>query len=358
MFFGDSKKPWSYYILAFSVILVASYVGNSFRQTFATEGTQDEYEMVKKYLLNDSPLYGYNKPKIWIHSKYEVNARQWKNFGSRNSTDLNQPYLYLTIQSIINHCGNDFHICLIDDETFEKLIPSWDIDLTSVADPMKSHIRDIGMLELVYYYGGFIVPNSFLCTRNLMELYNNGTENGKKPFVIERPNRHVNNFKDNKTRLFAPEISFMGAPKNDETIKEFIQYLKESNLSGQRHFSQEMDFYNQNGEWCLDAMRQGKISYVGGETIGVKTKNKKPVLLEDLMEEKFLNVDMNTLFGIYIPRDELLKRPKYQWFSILPYEDILKSNLILAKFFKMSMVDATSEYHNEDITKVASVTAI
>jgi hypothetical protein len=76
------------------------------------------------------------------------------------------------------------------------------------------------------------------------------------------------------------------------------------------------------------------------------------------MEEKFLNVDMNTLFGIYIPRDELLKRPKYQWFSILPYEDILKSNLILAKFFKMSMVDATSEYHNQDITKVASVTAI
>ena len=67
---------------------------------------------------------GNNKPKLWIHMDYHINSRKWKNFMSRNSTDLNQPYLYLTIQSIINHNSNDFHICLIDDDAFEKILPN------------------------------------------------------------------------------------------------------------------------------------------------------------------------------------------------------------------------------------------
>ena len=64
---------------------------------------QDDYEKIQTYLLNDSPLYGYNRPKMFIHSKYEVNSRMWKSFQSRNNTDLNQPYLHLTIKSILNY---------------------------------------------------------------------------------------------------------------------------------------------------------------------------------------------------------------------------------------------------------------
>jgi hypothetical protein len=107
----------------------------------------DEYEMVKKYLLNDSPLYGFNKPKIWIHTKYEISARKWKDFYWRNTYDLNQPYIHLTIKSIINHCGGkDFHICLIDDETFSKLLPKMDISIDSnMAEPQKSAIPTIGI---------------------------------------------------------------------------------------------------------------------------------------------------------------------------------------------------------------------
>ena len=58
-----------------------------------------------------------------------------------NSTDLNQPYLHLVIQSIIDKCGDDFHICLIDDESFSKLIPSWNVDITNMADPHKQLFR-------------------------------------------------------------------------------------------------------------------------------------------------------------------------------------------------------------------------
>ena len=86
------RKNIYHYLFAFSLILTASYVGNKFKQNFVNNN--DEYELIKKYLLNDSPLYGFNKPKIWIHSKYDINARKWKDFQSRNTTNLNQPYLH------------------------------------------------------------------------------------------------------------------------------------------------------------------------------------------------------------------------------------------------------------------------
>ena len=125
------KNNIKHYLFAISLVVVASYVGNKFKDYYIDDSKQ-EYDMIKLYLLNDSPLYGENKPKIWIHSKYEINARKWRDFHSRNTNDLNQPYINLTIQSIIDHCSQDFHICLIDDQTFSKLIPGWNIDINNV----------------------------------------------------------------------------------------------------------------------------------------------------------------------------------------------------------------------------------
>ena len=77
----------------------------------------------------------------------------------------------MTIKSIINHCGDDFNICLIDDESFTKLLPSWDINVSRMAEPMKSQYRELGMARLLEIYGGLVVPNSFLCIKNLKPFY-------------------------------------------------------------------------------------------------------------------------------------------------------------------------------------------
>jgi hypothetical protein len=69
------------------------------------------------------------------------------------------------------------------------------------------------------------------------------------------------------------------------------------------------------------------------------------------MEESFLDIDSMQIFGIQIPRDELLKRIKYQWFTILPVKDILESNVILSKFFKNSMVDSADSILQRNDTK-------
>ena len=334
----SSKNP--YQILAvLGIVIVMSYIAPKIKQSFETN---DEYELIKKYLLNDSPLYGFNKPKLWIHSKYEVNSRKWKSFQSRNSTDMNQPYIHLTIKTIINHCGDDFNICLIDDETFSKLI----------AEPHKSHYRHIGMLQLIYYYGGMVVPNSFLCLKNLKSLYDMGIANGE-PFVCENVNRTVNVAKENHKRLFMPDITMIGAPKNNPSIKDFVEFLKKNEQTG--HFSSEPDFLGKASHWLMNEITIQKMELVGGELIGVKSQKRRPILLENLMEEEFLDLSPS-IYGIYIPADELLRRTKYQWFAVMPAEELLNTSPIIVKYLKASIVDSTNEYHKS--SEIPSVVAI
>lgn len=333
-----SSNQITQYLMLFGVILVAGYFGNSFNQKFQNK---DEYDLIKQYLLNESPLYGFNRPKLWIHSKYEVNARKWKDFYSRNTTDLNQPYIHLTIKTIINHCGNDFNICLIDDDTFSKLIPTWDIDLSNIAEPKKSQYREVGMMQLIYYYGGMVLPNSTICLKNLKPFYQESIA-GNKPFVCENINRNVNLLKQKQKLLFTPNTFIMGAPKNDPTIKELIEYLKQVNMDP--HFSSEMDFLGISSQWCMETINKGQMNLVMGQRIGVKTQDRKTILLEDLMEENFLNLSADCV-AVYIPREEILSRPKYQWFAVMNGEEILNANMIVAKYLKASIVDSTNEYH-------------
>ena len=132
-------------------------------------------------------LQDIKKPIIWIHIPYEYNSRDWSSFGSRSSLDLNLPYQNLAIESIIDHNPN-FHICLIDDTSFNNLLPGWTIDITKVGEPQNHNLRKLCLLKLLYNYGGMIVPSSFLCLQNLEVLYDLGIRNDK-PFVVENRSR-------------------------------------------------------------------------------------------------------------------------------------------------------------------------
>ena len=327
-------------VAALIVVLgVFSYYGENIKKIF-TLTEPDEYDMVKKYLLNDSPLYGYNKPKIWIHTKYDINARKWHDYHSRNSFDLNQPYIHLTIKSIIHHCGQDFHICLIDDETFSKLIPTWDIELSRIAEPLKTQYRQLAMAQLVYYYGGMVVPNSFLCKKNLKDWYDDGIEGGK-PFVCEAVNRTANLALNTQNLPFIPDTYFMGAKKGDPVIKEYMDYLRERSKGG--HITEVYEFTGDTSVGSMGTIQQGRMNLIGGEFIGIKTRKRKPVLIEELLEDNYLDLNEN-MYGIYIPEDDILNRPKYQWFAVLSSEQILETKAFITRHIKSSMMDAFTIY--------------
>ena len=79
------------------------------------------------------------KPKIWIHLDREINSREWESFNSKNSKKLNQPYLYLTIETILNHCSETFDIYLITDDSFSEIIDDWKIDMSKISYPIKDN---------------------------------------------------------------------------------------------------------------------------------------------------------------------------------------------------------------------------
>jgi hypothetical protein len=151
--------------------------------------------------------------------------------------------------------------------------------------------------------------------------------------------------KETKRMLFIPDTFFMGANKNDSTIREMLEYLKERNKNP--HFSSANEFLGNSSQWCLDKVKLQKFTLIGGEIIGTKTAKQKTILIEDLMEDDFLDLHSQCC-GIYIPHDEVLKRNKYQWFAVLSSEEVLKSTAIVSKYLKSSIVDTSNMYIKEE----------
>ena len=101
--------------ILFLILIVLGFLYRRYEDKLMREDKSNTYEAIQKYLLDGVSLAKSKKPILWIHIPYEYNTRQWVSFGSRSSFDLNQPYLYLTIRSIIKHCEDSFTICIFDD---------------------------------------------------------------------------------------------------------------------------------------------------------------------------------------------------------------------------------------------------
>jgi hypothetical protein len=201
---------------------------------------------------------------------------------------------------------------------------------------MKSQIREMGLAKLIYIYGGMLVPNSFVCTKNLKSVYNDGLYGGR-PFVCESINRTSNLLEQKQKTLFIPDLYFMGAKRDDVTMFELVEYLKSRNSA--LHVTSERTFLGDSSQWCLNAIRNQKMNLVGGEKIGIKSNDRKQILLEDIMEEKDLDLSSDCC-GIYIPADEVLKRTKYQWLAFISKQELLKSDIAISRYIKISSDDA------------------
>lgn len=304
-------------------ILYQKYIEKSLR----TNGV-DDYEQIKQYLLRDKTLDKSKKPILWIHIPYEYNSRDWSSFGSRSSTDLNQPYLYLTVKTIIKNCDHSFKIVMIDDGTFEKLIPNWSINMNLLAEPMKCYVRQLAMAKLIYNYGGMNVPISFLCFRDLITLYNKGTHDDNM-FVCENYDLNVTS----TNKLFYPSAGFMGAKKENETLNQFIHFM-EQKIS--EDYTAQTKFLGDFDKWCDNKIKKGQMTLISGVDVGTKTINEETVTVETLLGEDYIHF-YGKMYGIWIPDKMILKRTHYEWFARMSPEQIFDSQFILAKYIVLAL---------------------
>jgi len=318
-------KPFSItnYVILFLILIGLGILYKKFEDKRINEENKDNYEAIQKYLLDDVTLAKSKKPILWIHVPYEYNSRKWLSFGSRSSFELNQPYLYLTVKSIIQQCDNSFTICIIDDNAFKRLIPGWSINMNTISDPILNNMRKLGLMKLIHIYGGLLCPISFLCIKDLIGMYQKGIA-GDKMFVCETIDRNITS----TTFDYYPSISFCGAPKDCQMVGELIDFMQRT-IS--HDYTSASIFLGEFDRYIEKRVQKQKINIVSGSEIGTKTIEGKPIILDDLMADNYIHFYPN-LYGILIPSDEILKRRKYEWFSRMSAKQVLESNTILGNY--------------------------
>ena len=316
------------YIFVILLLIVLGFIFEKYKKSEAKQEKLDQYELIKKYLLNDSTLARTNKPLLWIHVAFDTNARWWPSFGSRNTACFNQPYQYLTIKSIVDKCGDSFNICLIDDKSFNKIIPGWSTKVANLPNPLRPHLRELAMTKLLYYYGGMTIPSSFICLKNLKPLYSKGLSSATM-FCGELPSdSNVATYKE-----FFPNNKIMGCKKDCELMEQYINFLERTVSSD---YTNELEFTGETDKWLYSHVRQKQIMPLDAKYFGCKTDNNEPVLIDNLLSDDDDFSVSSCAFGIYIPDNKLLLRTNLQWFARLNPEQVLRSNTIIARYLLLS----------------------
>jgi hypothetical protein len=323
-------KSFNTLFILFFILIVVGFLRKRFEDKLKREDEGDIFEAIQQYLLDGDTLGKSKKPILWIHVPYEYNSRNWLSFGSRSSFDLNQPYLYLTVRSIIKNCDKSFTICIIDDTSFKRLIPGWNINMTSISDPILSNMRMLGMMKLLYIYGGMHCPISFLCLKDLNEMYIKGTR-GEKMFVCETVDRNVTSTDVD----FYPNLSFCGAPKDCETVRELCNFIQRT---ASHDYTADTKFLGDYDKWSKQRIENGKINMIEGVEIGTKTIDEKQIIVDDLMSNNYLDLYQGT-YGILIPSEEILSRHKFEWFARLSPKQVMESDTIIGNYILLSQTD-------------------
>jgi hypothetical protein len=192
-------------------------------------------------------------------------------------------------------------------------------------------MRNYALGMLLYYYGGMLVPCSTIAITDLKPVFDRGV-NKHGCFAVEK----VNRTSASRYKQFFPTMKIMGCQRKNLIMKEFVKYLEVLALAG-RTTTNEDDFLGTTDRWLYHKTATKKMTLIDGKTFGVKTICGKPVYINDLVSDKFIEFDNRYLAAIYIPADELIKRTNYQWFTRLSEKQALKADTLISRQLLISL---------------------
>lgn len=287
------------YIYNIIPIIIVSLL---FKQYLAPYIVNDESELVNKFLYNKN--YSSTKPYLWIYIPLDVNSRKWVTFNERKSLNLNQPYIEYCIKSIIAKNKEVFNVCVITDNDLEDIIPNWNFKINELSEPIKDRVRRLAQVELINYYGGILVPPSFICLKNLRKLYG---QSEYDTFYVECDKNDI----------------ILGGKRNNKELKNYIATLN-IYISD---MSNEPEFKN-----LINLALEKNVVKIDSKEFGLRTVDNIPVTTGDLLSDKCINLSED-MYGIYIPRERLLEEKKNEWFTSIELENIKNSNSYIARYF-------------------------
>ena len=314
------------YMVSIIIISTLGMLFNRYKRKYGSDEELKGNDLVNKYLLNDEMLFG--KPNIWIHINHEVNSRNWKSFQSRNSQELNKPYINICIESIIKHNDNDFNIFLINDNSFEKLLPGFNVNMNKIPENLKKYVRKMGFCKILQKYGGMKLPKSFLATKCLRDFYYEGI-NGNKMFCVE----NINNTPTNFEQKFLADDIILGCNKFCNKIDKYCEYINELVTSG---MIGENEVKGYNSRWLEKKKKKFNINKIDGVFIGLKDKNKNYIRSEELLNVSKIRF-VNEKYGVYINEEIMERRNKLNWFNRLSKKQLLESDTQIGNQMLLSL---------------------
>jgi len=266
------------------------------RRTQLEEKRKEELPL-ESFFYHPDLLSKSKRRKIWIYLPLEKNARVWENFGSRTSNHIHLSIVNLCVKSIIDWCSQSYDIILFTDQDIHDILKT-KVDLSTLSGDVLEKHRQIYILEILYEYGGILVPPTLYLRNNLKT-----QDVGDRMYVCDSVN--TSSVLVSK-RL--PSAFLIGAPVQDPQLRGYIDtlYKDEKDSFSENYFIQE-------GVFVMD-----------GTVFGTKDKYGKNVTLDDLMSNKKINLPEYNV-GMYMPCKELLERTYYQWYCKMSERQVLNA---------------------------------
>jgi hypothetical protein len=173
-----------------------------------------------------------------------------------------------------------------------------------------------------------VTPISFLCFKDLDDLYKKGTK-GDCMFVCENVSTNIGA----TNNLFYPDTAFMGAPKKNDQMNDYVQFM-ERLIS--KDYTAQAEFLGNYDKWANKKVQQNQIRLIPGTDVGVKTVDDEAVIVDTLLGDDYIHF-YPKMYGIWIPAASILKRTNYEWFARMSPDQIFQSNFILAKYFVLAL---------------------
>tara|TARA_Y100000389_G_scaffold205106_1_gene263253 strand:- start:9768 stop:10736 length:969 start_codon:yes stop_codon:yes gene_type:complete len=303
------------------ILLISSVLYNKFKRYESKAKCREDRDAIERYLIQSDIEYSDSKPNMWIYVPTDYNARCWQSWGSRSSDAVNQPYLGLSVGSIVSKCSAEFNICSVTDNSIVDLLPRWRIDLSKIGDPVRSKLRDIAMAKIIYKYGGLIVPCGFVCNRSLRPAYDSAM---LTTGMIVFPT--ASKCADVKREVMLSN-KFMGCRKGSPVMSDFINHLQEV---ASADFTEASVFEGRNNKWLEAAKEGGQLTGMCASSCGVVDVKGKLVTLDRLMDEEFIPFS-SVSYGTIIPREALLRRKKYGWLPVISAIDAVQVDNMAGK---------------------------
>lgn len=281
----------------------------------------DSETVLNCFYKNYKNINKLNRPKVFIHISNEKNERNWINFGSRTTTDLNLDICELCIESVINNLVDKYDIILYTNDDAKKIIDDEkdylsnieNIDLLSGID--LEQWEEYCKFRILHKYGGIVMSPYFLFSKCPA----NSLLNPKTLTVCSILNEGINSL----NKKVIPSKNFMIlAPKKDKHVVLYLNYLRQLCYHS---YGADNKFFDRSFESLLS------VNTISPEQIGVLDHNNKPIYTENILSTQKIILNPSN-FCLFINIDLLKKNRKYGWILKMNKKQIKESNFFLAKY--------------------------